>query len=169
METVLVIEGSGFPPLSARGCQQILSCVNQGEFRRTVNGDLCFVGNQGGKYQSVISCEDKTVLVSDGVLARGNLVRVGCIQRLWQTGHVDIVELEKEAVEGSIGVVDCLQEPVPFEVINSKTIRLLCDEEQIKDCFVSYRPWLWMRVIQLRLFTDEWGLKVGWRLDLEEV
>jgi hypothetical protein len=38
-----------------------------------------------------------------------------------------------------------------------------------EDVFVSYRPWLDMRVVTFSLSTNEWGLKAGWRLELEEI
>jgi hypothetical protein len=37
------------------------------------------------------------------------------------------------------------------------------------DTYVSYRPWLDMRVVTFSLNTNEWGLKAGWRLELEEI
>jgi len=33
---------------------------------------------------------------------------------------------------------------------------------------ISYRPWLIMRVKNYHLEADEWGLTVGWILELEE-
>ena len=35
--------------------------------------------------------------------------------------------------------------------------------------FLTYRPFLTMLVKDYYLETDEWGLTVGWRLELEEV
>jgi hypothetical protein len=54
---------------------------------------------------------------------------------------------------------------VVVDVIDSKTVNVVSDA----NVFVSYRPWLSMRVISLTLRTDEWGLKAGWRLELEEI
>ncbi len=164
METELIIEGCNFPPLSARGCNQELTVVEQGTFRRTVNGDLAYLGPENHKYRSVITCEDKVTLVNEGALARGSMVRIGCLQRLWQQGNGRVV-LEREAVAGSIAAMDAAQNPVVVDVIDSKTVNVVSDA----NVFVSYRPWLSMRVISLTLRTDEWGLKAGWRLELEEI
>ncbi len=164
METELIIEGCGFPPLSARGCQQELSIVEQGTFRRTVNGDLNYVGPKSHKYKSVIRCEDKTTLVNEGVVMRGATVRVGCLQRLWQQGSCGFMTLEREAVSGSIAGIDRRQKSRIVRLIDAKTVELFDD-----DTFISYRPWLVMRVIALTLNTDEWGLKAGWVLELEEI
>lgn len=166
METELIIEGCGFPPMSARGCSQELTLVEHGIFRRTVNGDLAYLGPQNHKYRSVVRCEDKVTLVNEGVLLRGTVVRIGCLQRLWQQGVGD-VRLEREAVAGSVVAMDAAQNPVIADVIDSKTVKVV--QEAHQDVFVSYRPWLTMRVISLMLHTDEWGLKAGWRLELEEV
>jgi len=173
METELIIEGCGFPPFSARGCQQELSQVEQGTFRRTVNGQLAYLGPKDHKYRSIIRCEDKVTLVNEGVLARGQVVRIGCLQRLWQQVPVDAasdqVTLEREAVAGSVGCIDALQQPVLIDVVEGKRVRLSMNNDAVRDMFISYRPWLSMRVISLNLNTDEWGLKAGWRLVLEEV
>jgi hypothetical protein len=164
METELIIEGCGFPPLSARGCRQELTIVEQGAFRRTVNGDLAYVGPKTHKYKSVIRCEDKITLVNEGVLMRGAVVRIGCLQRLWQQGSKGIMTLEREAVDGSITCIDHLQNQQPVRIIDAKSVEVFGD-----NAFVSYRPWLLMRVVALKLHTDEWDLKAGWSLELEEV
>lgn len=165
METELIIEGGGFPPMSARGCHQTLTLVPHGEFRRTVNGDLCFMGSHDAKYRSIIGCDDKNTLINEGVLGRGALVRVGCLQRLWQKGEVGVNMLSRAAVVGSVCVMTQQQEVVGFTMIDEKT---LCIENVEREIFISYRPWLWMHVVDLKLFTDEWGLKCGWRIDMEE-
>jgi hypothetical protein len=165
METELIIEGCNFPPLSARGCTQELTVVSQGVFRRTINGDLAYLGPENHKYRTVIRCEDKVTLVNEGALARGSVVRIGCLQRLWQQGNGQIT-LEREAVAGSVAAMDAAQNPVVVHALDSKTVEVGEGDGKV---FVSYRPYLSMRVISLNLHTDEWGLKAGWRLELEEV
>jgi hypothetical protein len=169
METELKIEGGGFPPFSARGCTQELTLAEHGYFKRTINGVLCFLGENETKYKSVIRCQDKTTLVSDGVLGRGQVVRVGCLQRLWQKVKEgdEEVTLGRSAVLGSISVMDANQNLIDFEVVSENRVRIVKAPKQ--DVFISYRPWLHMRILRLQLFTDEWGLKCGWYLELEEV
>lgn len=166
METQLLIEGGGFPPMSARGCHQTLTLVPQGTFRRTVNGELCFMGVSPPKYQSIIGCEDKNTLINEGVLSRGALIRVGCLQRLWQKGVVGLNALSRCAVDGSVVVMTDQQDAVSFIMRDEKCVEVKADT--CGDFFISYRPWLWMHVVDLKLFTDEWGLKATWRIDLEE-
>jgi hypothetical protein len=132
METELIIEGCGFPPLSARGCSQELTEVPQGEFRRTVNGNLAYLGPDQHKYQSVIRCEDKVTLVNEGVLARGMVVRIGCLQRLWQQCQNGCVTLEREAVSGSIVAMDGAQKPLSVRVLDSKTVEVARCMETMK-------------------------------------
>ena len=83
METELILSVGGLPPLSARDCVQELIPIEQGRLRRTINGELIFVGKQWSKYRSVIYCTDKTTLATNGLIP-GTVVKVGCIQRLWQ-------------------------------------------------------------------------------------
>lgn len=164
METELVISRSGFPPFSARGCVQELIPVAMGQFRRTVNGDLVFLGTNGKKYKSVISCEDKTVVATDGLFV-GMIVDVSCIQRLWQRCQGWQVSLERMPADGSIHAIDEHHNPLPVICFDGRDITVGTD----KPCFVSYRPLLTMRIIRYVLKTDEWGVKTGWQLELEEV
>ncbi len=169
METELILSLGGLPPLSARGCIQELVPVEQGKLRRTLNGELVFVGNPRSKYRSIIYCADKTSLATEG-LSPGSVVQVGCIQRLWQKVLPDMdnnpIMLERAAVEESVVAMDEGQKPISVERIDNNQIQL---QERRIPCFVSYRPWLSMRTVRYTLHTNEWGLKVGWRLELEEI
>ncbi|WP_010297185.1 hypothetical protein [Candidatus Odyssella thessalonicensis] len=164
METELVISRSGFPPLSARGCMQELIPLAMGQFRRTVNGDLVFLGTNGKKYKTTISCEDKAVVATDG-LEVGMVVDVNCIQRLWQRCTGGKAILERSPAPGSIHVIDEHHNALPIICFDGQELTLASDQP----CFVSYRPILTMRIIRYILKTDEWGIKTGWQMELEEV
>eukprot|EP01035_Chromulina_nebulosa_P020442 gene20442-26524_t len=174
---------------------QELTIVEQGIFHRTVNGELAYFGPPEHKYRSIIRCEDKVTLVNEGVLVRGAVLRVGCLQRLWQQAKPGFIRLEREAVAGSVVAIDAFQKSIPVRIVDFQTVELFWDESTDTlapdinsdigmaddvcvdnnrcpngaDVFISYRPWLSMRVISLKLSTDEWGLKSGWKLELEEV
>lgn len=169
METDLILSVGGLPPLSARGCVQELMPVNNGTFRRTINGTLLHLGHTL-KYRSVITCEDKTSLATHGLMP-GSLVRVGCIQRLWQKVNGDEkIILEREAIEGSVAAVDSNQQPITIRQVAGQSVDLMPFAiPNDGDSFITYRPWLTMRVINYSLITHEWGVKVGWRLELEEI
>jgi hypothetical protein len=169
METDLILSVGGLPPLSARGCVQELMPVNNGTFRRTVNGTLLHLGH-ALKYRSIITCEDKTSLATHG-LRPGSLVRVGCIQRLWQKVNGDqTIMLEREAIEGSIGAVDSNQQSIVVRQVVGQSVDLMPFATPTDgECFITYRPWLMMCVITYSLTTHEWGIKTGWRLELEEI
>lgn len=162
METILELSVGGFPPLSARGCVQELIPITLGEFRRTVNGALLFLGENETKYKSIVSCEDKNVLASH-LLAPGQPVRISCLQRLWQKVERERVVLDKACVSSSIAVFDAHNAPVDFDMKG--------DVIHIKGegAFISYRPILEMLVRTYELKTDEWGLRCGWRLESEEI
>ena len=165
----MILSLGGLPPLSARGCVQELLPVEQGKMRRTINGELVFVGTPRSKYRSIIHCSDKTSLATDG-LSPGAVVQVGCIQRLWQKVLPDTnnnpIRLERAAVEESVVAMDESQKMISVERLGVDQIRL---KERRLPCFVSYRPWLSMRTVRYSLHTNEWGLKAGWRLELEEI
>lgn len=176
METELIIEGISFPPLSARGCEQQLTLSPQGQFRRTVSGKLCFIGQKSKKYHSIIKCSDTTTLASSGVFGRGDTLRVGCLQRLWQKTTGGIVHLERKAVEGSIAVIDQKQNAIPFRVINNESIEVISSSQADLNAtsakpnfFCCFRPWMTMKILDIKFFASEWNFKSGWQLELEEI
>lgn len=167
MESELILDRGGFPPLSARGCTQHLIPIGTGILRRTINGTLVYAGNTlAHKYRSVISCEDKASLALEG-LWRGSEVRVGCIQHLWRQSTDKEVLLERDPVEGSVFAATSIRENVEIQNITGRKVALV--KGGLEKVFVAYRPWLEMRVTSFTLMTDEWNLKAGWRLELEEV
>jgi len=164
METTLVLSQGGFPPMSARGCIQELIPISQGQFKRTVNGDLIFIGMQGKKYKTTISCQDATVLATDDLIP-GSIIQVSCIQPLWQKVVDGKATLERPPVLGSISVVDENKQLINFLHCGENHIEI--DTTEV--AYVSYRPILTMRIISYSLKTNEWGVKSGWSLQLEEV
>lgn len=169
METELILSVGGFPPLSARGCIQQITPLEQGKLRRTINGELIFIGQPISKYRTVIYCTDKTSLATDGIRP-GSPVQVGCIQRLWQKVIPDqnngSITLERPPVEGSITVIDENQKSIEVQSVDNQEIKL---KDRKNTYYVGYRPWLNMRTVRYNLQTNEWGLKAGWQLELEEI
>jgi hypothetical protein len=166
METELILSRGGFPSLSARGCSQQIMPIEEGALRRTINGVLVYTGKEEGhKYRSIISCEDKTGAALEG-LWRGSEIRIGCIQRFWQKSQGREVLLERDPVEGSVFALEGQTEFSIEEIVGRHVVlEHLIDQE----VFVSYRPWLHMRVVGFCLMTNEWGLKAGWKLEVEEI
>ena len=167
MESELILSRGGFPPLSARGCIQQLMPVEAGALQRTINGVLIYTGKPvAHKYRSVISCEDKASLALEGFW-RGSEVRVGCIQRLWQKIAGEEICLERDPVMGSVFAITAKQQEREVQEVTGR--KVIFSQNNSEEAFVSYRPWLDMRVVTFSLQTNEWGLKAGWRLELEEI
>lgn len=169
MESVLTLSIGGLPPLSARGCIQTLMPTENGCIQRTLNGTAHYVGPSTLKYRSTIQCKDKTTLATHG-LQPGTEIMVDCIQTLWQQiiphASTYTATLEREAVSNSIAAITAERDAVPIEVVDQTHIRI---PPMAKPIFISYRPKLKMCVHTYELFTDEWGMNAGWRLELEEV
>lgn len=169
MQTTLSLSIGGLPPMSARGCIQEIRPIAQGEFQRTVNGELVFVGSSIQKFHSTIQCEDETVLATEG-LHIGAAVTVGCIQNLCQKippcAEKHAVELDRPCVMGSISVVTDGNEDFPIESYTSQTVTLAPHTETL---FVFYAPILHMRVVGFKLVTNEWHSQSKWQLELEEI
>src|SRR5438046_2382455 len=124
MESELILSIGGLPPLSARGCTQELTPIQQNLFRRTINGSLIYLGQKTQqRYRSLITCHDQSVLATEG-LWPGQRLRMGCIQRLWQKAMGAEVLLEREAIEASIIAVDARQKPVTILGQAGRKVRL---------------------------------------------
>lgn len=172
MQTELTLSLGGLPPLSARGCTQDLRPVAQGTFRRTLNGDLVFVGvGRQHKYRSTIRCSDQAPLATMPV---GAEVTVGCIQQLCQkVPRHDVpleVVLERSPRRDSTVIVDEWRQVFTeseMEKRDCETILRLGPHPQ--DLYVFYHPLLHMRLISFTLTTDEWNNKAEWTLELEEI
>lgn len=172
MQTELILSIGGLPPMSARGCIQELRPIPQGEMKRTVNGELIFIGNNKHKYYSKITCNDKEVIATEG-LQIGGFVKVGCVQKLCQ--KIDsseknlTVTLEREPVSDSVFVIDEEQNEYNNFSLEGSLVTFQMSDIKIRRLFVFYCPQLDMRVKSFTLSTDEWAMKTNWILELEEV
>lgn len=173
-ETLLKIDRGALPSFSARGCTQSLSSLPSGDFRRTVNGELCYLGRpEHFKYVSEIRCQDQIAPAFEGFW-RGERVSVACLQRVCQAvegdGALQIFKLGRPVVPDSLSLfLKGPQPPPSWEQVGEQSLHLSVPLEQGKKAFLSYRPLLHMYVTSFTLETDEWGGKVSWHLTLEEV
>ncbi|MDP2193161.1 MAG: hypothetical protein Q8K36_01350 [Alphaproteobacteria bacterium] len=167
METVLTLSIGGMPPLSARGCIQTLTPIQLGKMARNVAGDLIHLGPRMLKYKSTIQAQDKSVIALNNC-APGTPVRVGCIQRLWEKMEGTTHNLSRDFVEGSLVMMTQDQQAVAFGK-RDKTVIVEGDLPPHANIFISYRPYLDMRISDFSLKTDEWAIKSEWLLNLEEI
>ncbi|MBX9621074.1 MAG: hypothetical protein K2X28_03445 [Alphaproteobacteria bacterium] len=167
-ETELTLEivgkGNFFAPYSARECIQTLTPIPQGSLRRTLNGRLVWVGQSTHrKFKSTIACKDKAPPAFDG-LWRGDKVNVTCLQTLTQSIPQGAQEVTLEREPTCIHLYDHKKNiwPAPIEKHFSLPTGFSWG-------FVTYAPRLSMMVENYTLEVDEWGLTVGWTLELVEV
>jgi len=168
-ETDLTLEiigkGNSLAPFSARECSQTLSPISQDILRRTINGVLVSVGHRGHqKFQSTISCKDKAPPAFEGMW-KGTRLKVGCLQPMTQivSAQSKKVQLEREAL--SLHLYEQSGKAWP---IDSPQDRWVSIPQNFPGGFLTYRPVLIMIVKNYTFETDEWGLTVGWKLELEE-
>lgn len=162
----IIDKGNALTPFSARECTQTLSPIPQGILRRTINGELLCVGHSGHrKFQSTITCRDQSSPAFEG-LWKGTLLKVGCIQSLSQivSRATERVQLERNAL--SLNLYERSGKTWPAEKGDERWVSIPHD---FPGGFLTYRPVLIMIVKNYALETDEWGLTVGWKLEVEEV
>jgi len=141
-DTLLTISTLGELQYMARGLTQTLDVIKEAvQQRRTINGSLIDISNpQFRKYASKLTCSDIGTPPLDN-LWPGYIVTVGCAVSLsYPTGN-----------PGS-----------PFKPVVSGS-------EYVQGHYTFYRPMLTMMVGIFDWSFDEWGAKVNWSLDLEEV
>lgn len=161
----IIGKGNVIPPFSARECTQTLSPIPQGILRRTVNGELvCVNGGGPKKFYSVIRCKDKASPAFDG-LWKGLILKVGCIQPMTQMVSPESVSIQLERVGFDIHLFDFGGILWPATLNPNRWISIPPD---FPGGFITYKPILTMMVKNYGLETDEWGLSVGWTLELEE-
>jgi len=158
----------GLPQERAKKCVQELFPIANGEFKKSVNGNLLFVETSDRQtYRSVISCGDLFSPIIDKIWI-GTQINVGCIQNLWQViypGETE-VDLIRPAVANSINVIDHLGQNVSYSVLGNRIVLKKPSDQKI---FVSFRPWLTMVVTNFSMKTNEWAMECGWRLESEEI
>jgi hypothetical protein len=170
METLLSIERIGFPSLSARGCDQTLEPIPQGELRRSVNGDLHFLGNVAAlKYRSTIRCADQNSFSLNNEWV-GSCVKVGCIQPLWFQGKTEPngkITLPKAVRPGLFKTCSAEGKFLNSYLVGPATLN--CEEEPGKLVEVCYYPLLTMYIKHFTFQSAEWEIdRNSWTLDLEE-
>jgi hypothetical protein len=158
-------KGNILSPFSARECTQTLSPIPQGILRRTINGMLVCVGNRGHrKFQSTISCKDKAPPAFDE-LWKGVLLKVGCLQSLTQIVPPLTQKVQLERAPLSLTLYEYSGKTWACDKLQDRWITI---PHKFPGGFLTYRPLLKMVVKNYFLETDEWGLSVGWTLELEE-
>lgn len=168
MQTELKLGACGFPPMSARNCSQELFPLAPGRFYRDINGKLVFIDDRlGSKYKTVITGKDENAPALSGISV-GSVMSVGCIQYIWKKvpKYELTVRLERPVVEGSVIAVNDANEYLDFLVTDGAEVRLSANPD---GCYVGFRPWLTMVVLDFSLETDEWGICSKWKLVMEEV
>jgi hypothetical protein len=172
METALKIMGVGFPPMSARNCTQTLAPISSGKYVRSLMGNLCFIGpNKNIKYRSVIEGEDQTPPSFED-LRYGSLLRVSCLQHLWQTVSFETQDsldifLNRPMVPGTLhGRLEDGQ-PLNIQEIGVGRVQVTAPTRGPKG-YLIYRPELWMQLIDFSIIQEDWAPKTKWRFVLEE-
>ncbi len=164
----IILGISGLPQERAKKCVQELFPIANGEFKKSINGNLLFVETSNRqKYRSVISCSDLFSPVIDKIWI-GTQINVGCIQNLWQVIYPGETETDliRPAVADSINVIDHLGQNVSHSISENKITLKKSSNQKI---FVSFRPWLTMVVTNFSMKTNEWAMECGWRLESEEI
>jgi len=167
--THLKIQGVGFPPYATQTCTQILEAVPQGDFVRSLKGDLVFLGHQGvHKYRTTLEGSN-THPPAFGPLFCGQVVTIQCIQRFFEEATTPQVQLTRPAVPASLYAVDALGQSAAFEEEEGSQSVRITHWMQDPAIFVSYCPVLRMAVLSFSLTSKGEGAGTRWRMILEEV
>lgn len=166
-ESELIIEGIIFPKFSSRGVRQTLVPIHTPELRRTINGELLYLGKHSHhKFKCSIQCQDlKSIGLNDCWV--GSAVTVACVVPLIQRfeGQGPFVLMRPARAE-SIRVIDSFGHPLGFEFDGDKTLKL---DGTTGPYEISYQPILQMRIHSWGTGVHEWDAQEQWSLELEEI
>ncbi len=167
-ESVLVISNLGFPPLSLRGCTQELIPIPNGEFKKTINGELVFVRSSNiQKYKTVIKCSD-VAAPAIGNLWIGSMVNISCIQNIWQSydSYEEEVVLLRPPVQHSVVAIDKIGNILRCTV-DGTNVRVL--DKSDSGMFIAFRPCIKALITDFKTEFDEWNMKSNWSISACEV
>ena len=172
-QTNLVIRGGFFPPFSCREAEQTLTPLQTGELRRTINGELCYIGaSRHHKYQTSIKCQDRNIPALQHLWV-GAEVEVECLARIWEghemTSESLSVQLSRKYVPLSIEVLDQAGHAVSYELLENNQIKIPVALNS--SVLIGYAPILKMRIKNFHYCTKEWAVvdPNAWQIDLEEI
>lgn len=161
---LLKIEGLDCPPLCFTEGVQTIQHKNEGTLHRTVNGTLTMTTMDARpRYRTTIQCTGANVPAL-GDLCVGQQVKIHSIQRLWQRGDTQGVQLTRPPVMGSILVLNTKQEVIPHDYIQQTIIPRLLG----RPYFVGYCPILQVCITDITLTCGAGGLDQTWTLHAEE-
>lgn len=162
-DTSLTIDGILIPVGAARGVKAALELVDNGQLRRTVNGELVdLTRTTSRKYKLSLSCSDlSTPTLAD--LVRGQAVTVVPPKRLRQAvPYSGTVTLRRPAAEGTLRAQDQ----------SGAAVACTLDGDVVSapaGSIVSYLPVLDMLVASVSHDAEEWDATESWSIELEEV
>jgi len=168
-ETNLKLGDINLPLGSSRFITQTLQPIDNGDLRRTVNGnlrDLTRVENR--KFESQISSTDQATPALANIF-KGAIVLVECIKVLRDNVFpaATAITLTRDPVVSSVigYTAACVKvEPDSIGGTGNRDITFLSNVD-----YVEYRPIINFMVLANSVNEDEGAAEEGWQIDLEEV
>lgn len=169
-ETVLVLGTIPLPFGSSRFISQTIQPIDNGDVRRTVNGnlrDMTRVENQ--KFESQISSTDQATPALAG-LWKGNEILVECMKKFRDPvvpAGLAITLIRDPVVVSVFGYVAATCEKILPDTIGGVGNRDITFFSNVD--YVEYRPIINFMVLANSINEDEPAAEEGWQIDLEEV
>lgn len=165
-ETNLKLGDLIIPTGAGRGITQALSLVDNGQLRRTVNGELIdLTRDQNQKYESTISATDQKTPSLAGVW-KGVELEVECVVTIRQLVNPAALTatLIRDYVTGTVFGRDING----VKITPTSVVGLLATFPS-NVVMVEFFPKLTMLVSSVSINTDEYEASQGWDISLEEV
>jgi len=169
-ETVLKFGDIALPTGSSRFISQTLQPIDNGDVRRTVNGNLRdMTRDENRKFEGQLSSTDQATPALAGVW-KGSIHIVECVKKFRDnlSPAAAAVTLIRDPVVGSVFgyVADPCEKVLPDTVggVGNRDITFPQDVD-----YIEYRPILTMMVLANSINEDEAAAEEGWQIDLEEV
>ena len=168
-ETILVLGDLEIPAGAGRGITQTLQFIDNGDVRRTVNGNLRdLTRTENRKFESQVSITDQaTPAMSE--LFKGQILLVEFITKLRHNVFPPstTATLIRDPVVSSVLGRDSACTPITPTIVGGVGNRDITFATPV--VMVEFRPILNMMVLASSLNTDEYAAEESWVIDLEEV
>lgn len=168
-ETVLKLGSLIIPAGAGRGISQTLKPIDNGDLRRTVNGELTDLTRiQNRKFESQISVTDMSIPTLSG-LWKGDVLSIECISKLNELVSPESAThtIQRDPVTDSIKGYDSSGVKVPLLSFGGTGNRDLTFDGNV--AYIEFRPILEMMILSMSFNHDEYEAEAGWTIDLEEV
>ena len=156
-----------FPIGSARDIETVISLVNSGDLRRTLNGKLIdLTRDELKKYAVSLSSSGIDFPTLSG-LFKGERVEVSPPKHFSKLSTSSPQSLDRKAHAGSVSVTDTVTNGAVSHTVSQDGLSVSFSSSN--PVLIRYQPILTCRITSLSMTHEEFSISSDWSMDMEEI